>query len=188
MHKKLPKNFVFLDQFDDRVFNNNITNLGIIYRNYENNQKINELVKIKKACKKRRYQLFISNDHKLFLKFKADGLYIPSFNKKKMGYLNIGNKNIIILGSAHNNKEIYEKIKQKCKLIFLSPLFEINKKNKKILGITRFNLLILNKKANFYALGGILKSNYSKLKMLNVKGFGGIRYFQKKTGPQWGRF
>ena len=39
----------------------------------------------------------------------------------------MGKKNFMILGSAHNQKEIQEKISQKCKAIFLSPVFNVKK-------------------------------------------------------------
>ena len=55
--------------------------MGIIYRNYNDRKREKQLIKIAKACKKNRYQLFVSNDVKLALKVKADGIYIPSFNK-----------------------------------------------------------------------------------------------------------
>ena len=57
--------------------------MGIIYRNYNDPKRETELIKIAKACKKKRYQLFVSNDIKLALKVRADGIYIPSFNKTK---------------------------------------------------------------------------------------------------------
>ena len=37
----------------------------------------------------------------------------------------------------------------------------------------------MNKK-NILALGGITENNISKLKLLHIKGFGGIRIFKKK--------
>ena len=57
--------------------------MGVIYRNYNAKKREDELVKIAKACKKNRNQLFVSNDVKLAIKFKTDGIYIPSFNKAK---------------------------------------------------------------------------------------------------------
>ena len=93
--------------------------MGIIYRNYNTKKRENELVKIAKACKKNRNQLFVSNDIKLAIKVKAEGIYIPSFNQTK-GFANLEKKNIKILGSAHNQKEIQKKISQNCKAIFLS--------------------------------------------------------------------
>ena len=96
--------------------------MGIIYRNYNAEKRENELVKIAKACKKNRNQLFVSNDVKLAIKFKAEGIYIPSFNQTK-GFANLEKKNIKILGSAHNQKEIHRKIAQNCSAVFLSPLF-----------------------------------------------------------------
>ena len=152
--------------------------MGIIYRNYNAEKKENELVKIAKACKKNRNQLFVSNDVKLAIKVKAEGIYIPSFNKTK-GFANLEKKNIEILGSAHNQKEIKKKISQNCTTIFLSPIFYIEKSNK-FLGVHKFNYLAYSNNINIFALGGITENNMHKLKLLNIKGFGGIRMFKKK--------
>jgi len=182
MHNNLPKIFIFLDEYDSKVFkhkNINI-NIGIIYRNYRDTKRENQLVKIARACKKSRYQLFVSNDVKLAIKIKANGIYIPSFNKR-MKFANLEKKNIIIIGSAHNQQEIHNKITQKCSAIFLSPIFNI-KKSKKYLGLHKFNNLTKTNKINFYALGGISENNICKLQLLSIKGFGGIGLFKKKTG------
>ena len=75
MHKYLPNLYAFMDQYDHKIFKNNITNLGIIYRNYHSSDREKDLFKISKACKKKRYKLFVANSIKLALKVKADGLY-----------------------------------------------------------------------------------------------------------------
>ena len=180
MHKSLPKIFIFIDQYNSKIFKNNNPNIGIIYRNYGAQKREKELVKIANECKKKRYQLFVSNDLKLTIKFKADGIYIPSFNKTK-NFLNIEKKNIKILGSAHNQQEIQRKIIQNCSIIFLSPLFYV-KKSKKFLGLHKFNYLSFANKVKILPLGGISEINIQKLKILPVKGFGGISIFKKKTG------
>ena len=180
MHKHLPNLFIFLDQYTNQIFENNNTNIGVIYRNYNNPKREIELIKIAKACKKKRYQLYVSNDIKLVLKVRADGIYIPSFNKVKM-FANLEKKNLTILGSAHNHKEIQEKISQKCHAIFLSPIFNV-KKSINFLDVYKFNYLSRSSKANILALGGITQQNINKLKLLHIKGFGGISIFKKKTG------
>ena len=177
MHKYLPDLFVFLDQYNDLVFKNNNINIGIIYRNYEDPRRERELIKIAKACKKNNFKLFVSNDFKLAIKVKADGIYIPAFNQRS-NFCNLEKRNIVIIGSAHNQIEIHKKIRQKCNAIFLAPLFK--SKKKKFLGIHRFNFLSKGNKIDFYALGGINESNIKKLKMLSIKGFGGIEMFKKK--------
>ena len=131
--------------------------MGVIYRNYNAEKRENELVKIAKACKKNRNQLFVSNDVKLAIKVKAEGIYIPSFNKTK-SFANLEKKNIKILGSAHNQKEIKKKISQNCTAIFLSPIFYIEKSNK-FLGIQKFNKLTNYTKKKIICLGGINKNN-----------------------------
>ena len=160
------------------MFENNNTDMGVIYRNYNDPKRIVELIKIAKACKKNRYQLFVANDIKLALKVKADGIYIPSFNKS-WKFINSEKKNLIILGSAHNQKEIQEKVSQKCRAIFLSPVFYVEK-SRSFLGIHKFNFLSYMSKVDFLALGGITINNIRKLKLLHINGFGGIGIFKKK--------
>ena len=113
-------------------------------------------------------------------KYKADGIYIPAFNKTKK-FLNLEKTKIKILGSAHTQKEIHKKITQNCKAIFLSPLFEV-KKNKSFLNIHKFNYLARLNKISILALGGISENNIRKLKLVSSNGFGGINIFKKKTG------
>ena len=174
----LPKFFIFLDRYDSEIFKNKNISIGIIYRNYKDRKRENQLIKIAKACKKNRYQLFVSNDIKLAHKVKADGIYIPSFNRSK-NFSNLEKKNLVILGSAHNQKEIHKKIMQNCSAIFLSPVFYV-KKSKTFLGLHKFNYLSYMNKTNILALGGISENNIRKLKLLYTKGFGGIRMFKKK--------
>ena len=178
MHKYLPNLYIFLDQYHNQIFENNNTNIGIVYRNYNDPKRETELIKIAKACKKKRYQLFVSNDIKLALKVRADGIYIPSFNKIKK-FLNLEKKNLIILGSAHNQKEIWKKFSQKCHAIFLSPIFYVEKSTN-FLNVYKFNYLSRSNKVHILALGGITENNVRKLRSVHIKGFGGIGLFKKK--------
>ena len=178
MHKFLPNIYIFLDQYNNQIFQKKNHNIGIIYRNYKEENRELELKKIAKECKKNRYQLFVSNDVRLAIKYKADGIYIPAFNKTK-NYSNLEKKNLKILGSAHSQNEIHKKITQNCKAIFLSPLFK-NKNANKLLGLHKFNYLSSKTKINVFALGGITENNIRKLKLLDVDGFGGIKIFKKK--------
>ena len=178
MHKKSPNSFIYLDKYNNQIFENNNTNIGIIYRNYNSSNREIELTQIARACKKKRYPLYVSNDLKLAIKVKADGIYIPSFNKSKK-FMNVEKKKFSVVGSAHNQKEIKEKIMQNCSIIFLAPIFFV-KKRKRFLNIHRFNYLSRFNKVCFIALGGINESNIRKLKLLHIKGFAGIGMFKKK--------
>jgi len=178
MHKNLPNLFIFLDKFNSQLFKNNNTNVGIIYRNYNDLKNEKELLKIAKACKKKGYKLYVSNNIKLATKVKADGIYIPAFNRTKK-FFNLENKKFKILGSAHNHKEIKEKILQKCSGIFLSPVFYV-KKSKTYLDVYKFNSISNLQNIDIFALGGIKENNIKKLKLLKIKGFGAISLFKKK--------
>ena len=104
-----------------------------------------------------------------------DGAYIPSFNND-INHLSYSlKKKFLIIGSAHNSKEIKIKEKQLVKIIFLSSIF---KKNKNYLGINKFKLIANLTEIKIVALGGISSRNLKKLKLLNCFGFAGISYFK----------
>jgi|APSaa5957512535_1039671.scaffolds.fasta_scaffold199245_1 thiamine-phosphate pyrophosphorylase len=186
MQKKISQLYYFIDEYNYAELSKLSKNINIIYRNYKKIIDISTLILIRNYCKKNRIKFFISNDIKLAIKYKLDGVYIPAFNKQINFIKYILPKNFKILGSAHNNIEISIKQKQGCNIIFVSPIFKVRKKNY-FLNIVKFNLLTLNKKIKFVALGGIRKKNKNKLNLLNIYGFAGISYFQKKTAPQGGR-
>ena len=183
MQKKFSQLYCFVKEYNYLQLSSLHKNVHIIYRNYKKNADISTLISLKRFCKKKNKQLFISNNIKLALKYKLDGIYIPSFNKE-INYLKFSlPKDFSIIGSAHNSLEISTKQKQGCHFVFLSPIFRINKTNT-FLNIVRFNLLAINKKTKFIALGGINIKNKKKLNLLNIFGFAGISFFQKKTAPE----
>ena len=84
---------------------------AIIYRNYTTEYNEKSLLILKAFCKKKNIKFFLSNNIKLAIKLNLDGAYIPSFNIN-LKHLSFNFKKIfILLGSAHNNREI--KIKEK---------------------------------------------------------------------------
>ena len=85
----------------------------------------------------------------------------------------------MLLGSAHNFKEINIKKKQRVKRIFFSSIF---KKNKNYLGLNKFKNYINTSEGKFVALGGITNGNIKKIKLTNAVGIAGINFFKKK-GP-----
>ena len=175
MHNKIPTKFYFINSFKKNNIDNLDNNTGLIYRNYNKKLNIKEIVKIKEYCSKKKIKFILSNNLKIALSLNLDGGYIPSF-KKDFSHLSYNFKsNFLLLGSAHNLKEVRIKERQKVRIIFISSLF---KKNKNFLGIYRFkNLSSLTKKI-IVALGGISKINEKRLKILNCYGFSGISYFE----------
>ena len=84
---------------------------------------------IAKKCKRRNIPLFVSNDHKLMFKLGLRRLYISSYNKNYYKNLPF---NVEIIGSAHNKREILEKLNQGCETIILSRLFKTRKRRKSL--------------------------------------------------------
>ena len=147
---------------------------SVILRNFKNN-KIKEIIKFRKKCKNNKIKFYIANNLKIVNACHADGLYISAHNKKKY-YTNL-NK----IGSAHNIKEINQKIQQGCKEVIFSRLFKVNYNDKKsFLGVVKFNLLTITFNKEIYPLGGISDKNLLKLNMIKSKGFGVLSAIKKK--------
>ena len=107
---------------------------------------------IKNFLRKNGNKFIIANNFKLALKLRLDGVYLPSFNKQLNHLTYSTSSNFIVLGSAHNIKEIRIKELQKVQKIFLSSLF---KKNDNYLGIYKFKTL----------------KNYTKKKLLHLEAY-----------------
>ena len=109
------------------------------------------------------------------MKLNLDGAYIPAFNTDLKHLAYSFKKNFVIIGSAHNIKEIRTKEKQKVEKIVLSSLF---KKNKNYLGINRLKLLSRLTKKDKIVLGGITKKNKKQINLIKLSSFAGISYFE----------
>ena len=179
MQKKLPKIYYFINDVNLSDLLKLSKNINIIYRNYEKRISTEELVVLKKFCKNTKRDFFISNDIKNAIKFKLDGIYIPSFNRKLNFVSSFSfQTEFKIIGSAHNIKEIKIKEKQGCKEIFISPIFQ-NDKKKKFLNIYNFNKLTTNNKIKYIALGGIHDKNYKKISLTKSSGIAAINWIKK---------
>ena len=166
--------YYFINKFDTILLDKQDKDTILIYRNYINFN-LNDVIKLKAYSKKRNFKFLLSNHIKLALKLKLNGAYLPSFNHDTKHLSYSKPKKFMIIGSAHNHKEIKIKEKQKAQTIFLSSIF---KKNKNYLGLNKFKLISKNSKKSIIALGGINKRNFKSLKLTNCLGFAGISYFE----------
>ena len=177
MHKKLPKIYHYIDEFNYNYIKALHKDIALIFRNYDKKIDQNLIKKIKLFCDKNNRKLFISNNLNIAIKHNLNGIYIPSFNRNlKINRSNL-KKNFIILSSAHNIKEIREKEKQNVDVIFLSPLFKV-KKYKNYLNLNKFNFLSKFTKKKIVALGGISEKNVNKLSLTNCNGFASISFIK----------
>ena len=176
MHINKYRKYYFINKFEtnniDRLDNQSI----VIYRNYNPTTPDIELIlKIKKYCKKKRIKFVLANNVRLAIKLDLDGAYIPSFNRSTEHLAFSLKKKFIIMGSAHNIKEMRTKEIQNVRKIFLSSLF---KKNKNFLGINKFKLISNYTKKDIVILGGISKKNINQLRLINSSEFAGISFFK----------
>ena len=179
MQNFVPNIYCYVSEFNLSDLSKLSNNINIIYRNYDDIDHFKNLSKLKLFCRKNNNKLYLTNDVKLSIKLRLDGVYLPSINKQ-LNYCGFYSfpKNFKIIGSAHNLEEIKIKSRQGCKEIFLSPTFKVYK-SKNFLDVIKFNLIRLKCKSNLIALGGINEKNYKKLKLLQIKGFASISWAKK---------
>ena len=175
MQEFLPKVYCYVNEFNLSDLSKLRKNINIIYRNYDNIDYLNNLLKLKSFCKKVNNKLYLSNNIKLSIKLGLNGVYIPSFNKK-LNYCGLYNlpENFKVIGSAHNLREIRIKETQKVSQIFVSSLFKLEKN---YLGFYKFINLSKLSKSKIVALGGISKKNLNRLSLLKISGYAGIGIF-----------
>ncbi len=174
------KYYYFIDEFNKNEIEKLSPQISLIYRNYHKKNDPKELKKLVMHCKNNRRKVYISNNLKYAIKYNFDGLYIPSFDKN-LRFRNIARKKLEIIGSAHNTIELKIKEKQGCSIIFLSPIFE-NEKKKKSLDIIRTNLLKNLTENKIVLLGGINLKTLKRSKLCSPYGIAAISWI-KKNGP-----
>jgi hypothetical protein len=167
--------YYIISEFNSKIEINLKKNskINVIFRpkvNDYNNQILKRIIKTNIYNK-----IYLANKSNICPIQGLAGIYISAFNKKIAISSYFKDKSVI--GSAHSIREICEKIRSKCNIIFLSPIF-IDKTNRKAIGIIKF-LLMSNhfKNITFYPLGGICHPH--KLRNYGVSGFAGIKYFNK---------
>jgi thiamine-phosphate pyrophosphorylase len=175
MHVNFLSKYYFINNCDTNNLSKLDKNTAIIFRNYNSLNNLNTILDLKRFCKINGYKFFLSNNVKLALNLKLDGAYIPSFNRSTKHLSFSLTKKFLLIGSAHNNKELKLKEKQMVKVIFLSSIF---KKNKNYLGLNKFKLLSKLTNNKVIALGGISNKNLKKLKLVKCLGFAGISFFE----------
>ena len=175
------KIFFYINELNDiqKENLNQLKNINIIYRNYEGNNYYQNAIDLQRYCKKMNFKLYVANDKQLAARLSSHRLYLPSFNDSD--YFPQSNFNVI--GSAHNEMEIRQKIKQGCNEIFISPVFDTNSGIEKEGRGLAFYRLLMNKFSNqisIHALGGINKKNLNKIIASGSKGFSSKGMLEKK--------
>ena len=120
MHSYLNTKYYFINKLDTKNIDKLDKQTIVIYRNYSSKRaKENLLIEIKNYCQKRRLKIILSNNIKLAIKLKFDGVYIPSFNTN-FNHLNYSLfKKFRIIGSAHTILKKSElKSSKKLKIFF----------------------------------------------------------------------
>ena len=156
--------YIFIEELNEIIIQN-LINLK------RKKLKLNIIISIKnsdkiiKFAKANQIPLFVIDSVKFAIKNNASGVFLTSKNKCMRKNIKETTK-LIVIGSAHNQLEYYQKARQNCTTIMLSPIFYNDKySHHKILNQIKFNLITLNWKTKICALGGI---SYKNLMLINL--------------------
>ena len=180
------KKYIFIKDLNEEIKKNikKLSNVEIIINNIDFNEiSLRHFFGIQSFCKKNKIPFYIINNYKIALKYKAQGIFISS-NNKRMILKPFLSQKFKIIGSAHNQLEYFFKKRQQCKMITLSPIFFNAKYSKnKILNPIKFNLISKNWNTTLCALGGILDKNIKKINLTKVSSiaFQRLIFGAKKT-------
>ena len=126
---------------------------------------------ISKFSEKNKIPLYIINNLKLAIQYKARGIFLTASNKSLKS--NIKQTKLEVIGSAHSQFEYSIKKRQHCSTIMLSPIFyNIKYSPNKILSPIKFNLITLNWNIKVCALGGINNKNIKLINLTKSKSIG----------------
>jgi thiamine-phosphate pyrophosphorylase len=169
-NKLLYKPYVFLDKINDIIKRNllKFKYLNIIVD--IDKKEVSEVeLSIIKFAKINKIPFFFKNNYQKCIKYKASGVFLDAKNTDIIRPIQF-KTNFKIIGSAHNQREYFNKLKQKCNLVMLSPLFYNEKYSKNnIFNIHRFNQITLNWKIDVCALGGINLGSLKKIKLTKAR-------------------
>ncbi len=154
-------------------------NVLIILRIYGDKKRYLIAQDLAKLCKKYKAKLLIAGDPKLALEVKADGIHISisSFNSLKKWSIKM--PQWITTASAHNIQDILKIKQNKLNAALYSPVFPTKTHpNRRNIGVLRFTKDTHNINFPIYALGGLNKNNFQRLKHAQIAGIAGISIFK----------
>ena len=176
----LPKKYYIISNFNKEIERNlkKYKNIGIIFR--PKNPK--DIIYLKKIAQSNLHNsVFVGNEFKKIVNRNVYGLYLSRFNKIIKNNRYTCGFDYPILGSARNLRDIFQKIRSNCNIIFLSSVYKSpsHPEDKNHLGLIKYLLikrLFVNQR--IYAMGGIT-SDKLNCAILKDIGFAGISYFEK---------
>ncbi len=162
--------YYFIDQINESTISTifKFRNISLIYMNRDNSfSNTQDLIKIKEFSKKNNLKFYVTDNIRLAIKVKANGIYLTKNYNRILQNYNY-KKDFLILGSVHNQLEYYRKSIQNCKKFFLSPIF-FNKKYSinKILGVIKFKIITKDWKNEAIPLSGINQRNIKQALLAN---------------------
>jgi thiamine-phosphate pyrophosphorylase len=169
-NKLFYKPYVFLDKINDIIKKNLLKFEDItIIVDIDKKELLENELSIIKFAKINKIPFLFKNNYQKCTKYKANGIFLDSKNTSVIRPV-LFKKDFKVIGSAHNQREYFIKLKQKCKLVMLSPIFYNEKYSKNnILNIHRFNQITLNWKTDVCALGGINLGSLKKIKLTKAR-------------------
>ena len=128
------------------------------------------------CCRPRGVRVLVSDDAKLAMRVRADGVHLPERRMMQVAGVRGMNSRWILSSSVHGPAGIRRARGQVFDILFLSPFMETQSHpGAGALGAVRFAALSFAAGPRVYALGGIDADTVPRLACMNVGGVGVIR-------------
>jgi thiamine-phosphate pyrophosphorylase len=151
---------------------------AVIIRHETRQGKINLIHKIKELCRKHQVKLLVSDDIRLCLAHRLDGVHL---SQKKLlltascGYFIKAKPQLIITSACHSLTALKAAEKSKIDGVLISPVFATDSHpNAKTLGLWGFQNLTKQIPLKCYGLGGINKKTAQRLQNSKACGLAAI--------------
>lgn len=126
-NKKNLEAYYFIDQINKSTISTifKFRNISLIYMSQNNSfSNIQDLMKIKEFSTKNNLKFYVTDNIRLAIKVKANGIYLTKNYNRMLHNYNY-KKDFLILGSVHNQLEYYRKASKIVKNFFYHQFFII---------------------------------------------------------------
>lgn len=145
---------------------------AIIFRNYDDPQRAQTALRLRKLCRARGILFLVSADVALAARAEADGIHLPRHAVRKIGR---GRTQQLVTAAVHNEAELHRAERAGVDAMIVSPVFPTQSHpGAKALGLMRFAALAGKTNRGVYALGGITSRNAHRLLATKAIGIAAI--------------
>ncbi len=154
---------------------------GIIFRHYNDENRVKTASLLSKICINREIPLIIAQSPDLAHRTQSIGCHIAEYLIPQIPLMKKRFPKLVFTATCHSEKSLHLAAKMGATVAFLSPVFPTNSHlGQSGLGLMPAALIRKRSPLPVYALGGITPQNWRQLASIGFNGFGAISSLENK--------